>query len=170
MVETDTLRALTDREFAADLQRRLYALVRAYELCDRSCLQNCSVTVAQSYALLALPAAAVSMNELSQAMGLAGSTMTRVVDELVQKELVTRGPDDEDRRIVRVQLTEHGRQVQGQIRSTLDHAFARVIEEIPPETRDVLLRVLGQLTEAVSAVARQCAADKAGSSSTSARP
>ncbi len=157
MADTDTSSAARDSAFVADLQRRLYGLVRAYSQCDRSCLEGCGVTVAQSGTLLALPeAASLSMNELSQAMGLAGCTMTRVVDELVRKDLVSRGPDPEDRRIVRVELTERGRQVQREVRSTLDQTFAGVVEKIPPDTRDVLLHVLSQLTEAMDAVAKRC--------------
>lgn len=96
--------------FAADAQRLIYTLVKSYETCDRVCLTQFGVTSSQGYTLLALPRQGhLSMNELSEAMGVANSTMTRMVDQLVRKGLVQRRPDDEDRRMVQVRLSEQGR-------------------------------------------------------------
>ncbi len=84
--------------FAAALQRQIYELVRAHELCDRACLAQNGVTAAQGYTLLAFPEqGGMTMNALSDQMRLSSSTMTRMIDQLVQKGFVLRRPDDEDR-------------------------------------------------------------------------
>src|SRR3990170_2934878 len=105
--------------FAARLQRLMYKLIKSYEQCDEMCLAQFGVTSAQAYTLLALPDEAdVSMNELSESMGVANSTMTRMVDQLVRKELVYRRHSEDDRRVVRVELTTQGQKV----RHTLERA------------------------------------------------
>ncbi len=77
--------------FADSIQRLTYDLVRYNTICDRVCGERLSVTPAQGYILLALPeTGSVTMNELSVKMKLANSTMTRMVDPLIQKELLTR--------------------------------------------------------------------------------
>lgn len=48
------------------------------------------------------------MRELSEHMGLALSTMTGIVDRMVQKGIVDRERPEEDRRIVKVSLTDLG--------------------------------------------------------------
>lgn len=82
------------------------------------------------------------MSDLSEAMGLAGSTMTRMVDPLVQKGLASRAPDNEDRRIVRVALTEHGREVQRGLEKELEEFFAGILAGLSEERRRAILDTL----------------------------
>jgi DNA-binding MarR family transcriptional regulator len=49
--------------------------------------------------------------DLAQSQGLAISTMTRNLDLLEKKQWVQRSQDPEDRRTVRVRLTDSGRQI-----------------------------------------------------------
>ena len=81
----------TSTMFIMNVQRALEELIKNYERCEQMCAAQYGVTVAQSYALLALPREeTVTMNDLSQSMGLANSTMTRMVDQLVAKGLAVR--------------------------------------------------------------------------------
>ena len=48
------------------------------------------------------------MRELARNLRLHVSTMTGIVDKLIEKDFVSRERSDEDRRIVRVSLTEKG--------------------------------------------------------------
>ncbi len=108
-----------------NIQRLIHALVRNYERCEEMCLVQQDVTVSQAYTLLALPQdGSVTMNELSETMGLANSTMTRMVDQLVNKRLVHRHHDEQDRRIVWVGLITKGQQ----LRRTLERAQREFFE------------------------------------------
>ena len=139
-----------DAAFAGQLQSILHEVTRALGLCDRGCISGHEVTVAQSYSLLALPApGAMSMNELRAAVSTAGSSTTRVVDQLVDKKLVRRGPDGEDRRIVRVALTERGRAVRDAICRDLETIFVRVAELVEQRDRESLLRGLRAVSAAM---------------------
>ncbi len=145
--QASILPAPSDAAFAEELHRHLYQMVGLLEMCDRSFVSRREVTVSQSHALLALPGeGAMSMNELSSAMNLAGSTMTRVVDQLVLKELVSRAPDEEDRRIVRVTLTELGRRVRADVESDFRTVFTQVAAQIPEEDWPAFVRVIDAIT------------------------
>lgn len=51
----------------------------------------------------------LAVHELAQRLGLSMATAGRAVQALTRAELVTRREDDQDRRIKRVSLSEHGR-------------------------------------------------------------
>lgn len=143
--------------FAARVQRLLYQLIRDYERCDQMCVAQYGVTASQSYALLALPERfSMAMNELSEAMGLASSTMTRTVDQLVLKGLVHRQHDDEDRRVVRVGLTARGKQVRCDLEKALQEFFKQALDEIREDERPVIVDALEKVTELMGKGVRAC--------------
>lgn len=143
--------------FATSLQRQLYQLVRSYELCDQACLAQNGVTASQGYTLLSLPQEGhLSMNDLSEAMGLAGSTMTRYVDGLVRKGLAQRKADGEDRRVVWVELTAQGEKVRGILEGAMQDFFQQVLDEIPPAERNTLLHALELVSNSIAKVFKSC--------------
>ena len=132
-----------DAAFAKELQRHLHNVARVLGLCDAWCVSSHELTVAQSYSLLALPArGAMCMNELSAAMNMAGSTMTRVVDQLVNKALAERTSDGEDRRIVRVALSGRGREVRDALDRDFRTVFAQMAGLVDEQDRPSFLRGL----------------------------
>jgi DNA-binding MarR family transcriptional regulator len=143
--------------FAIELQRQVYQLNRILGLVDQHSVVAHGTTVAQTYTLLAFPAeGTLTMHELSVAMNLAGSTMTRVVDKLVAGGLAERAPDEEDGRIVRVSLTESGRELRAVMESIFRDLFAGVADKIDERDREPFLRALRQVVGALSEVADCC--------------
>ncbi|MDD2695539.1 MAG: MarR family transcriptional regulator [Anaerolineales bacterium] len=135
--------------------------MRNYELCSQACLARHGVTTSQGYTLLALPGkGTVSMNKLSEAMGLASSTMTRMVDQLVHNKLVWREPDEEDRRVVQVGLTSQGRQVQEALEQELQEFFKQVLGEMPREERPAVLHALETITHSIAKVRNLCCSEQ----------
>jgi DNA-binding MarR family transcriptional regulator len=144
-------------EFASQLQRLTYQLTRDYETCDRFCLEQSGVTASQAYTLLALPIhESVNMNDLSEKMGLANSTMTRMVDQLVQKKLVERENDLGDRRVVRVRLSGNGFELRQTIETTLQSFFERIAKDIPVEERQEIIHSFQTINAAVLNIIRAC--------------
>lgn len=88
------------------------------------------------------------MNELSEAMGITGSTMTRIVDPLVHKKLVQRKPDEEDRRIVRVSLTESGRELRSTLEKELQEFFNCVMGEFQTDEIPHVIDSISKLNRA----------------------
>src|SRR5258708_1374719 len=54
----------------------------------------------------------IIMSDLAEAIGTPVSTATHTVDRLVTRGLVVRNRSDEDRRVVRVELSENGKRLQ----------------------------------------------------------
>jgi len=139
--------------FTDSMQRQIYKLLRSFESCDTQCLARYGVTAAQGTALLAFPEeSSVSMNELSQTMGLANSTMTRMVDQLVAKGLARRRQGDEDRRVVRVALTAQGQGLQRTLEEARRELLRRILGDIKEGEWPTVLHSLEKLNGAVEKV------------------
>jgi DNA-binding MarR family transcriptional regulator len=116
IVEKDSLASPEERETAA----RVIALMRHLFLWDRGnqlrVMEESGLSLTQCKAILeigglgqALPSC--QLKELAEKLGTSTPAMSRAVDDLVKKELVTRVEDPDDRRARRVELTAKGRQV-----------------------------------------------------------
>ncbi len=142
------------------MQRHLYKLLRSFESCDQQCLAQYGITASQGYALLAFPSGSdTSMNQLSRVMGLANSTMTRMVENLVTKELVQRWQDDQDRRVVRVKLTARGEELQRSLKEARRELQKRILEELQEGERPAILDALEKLSAAVEKIMKGCCGD-----------
>jgi DNA-binding MarR family transcriptional regulator len=131
-------------------------LQRDLECCDRALVGCCGLTVAQSYALLVLQElGSATMNEFAAEMRLHGTTMTRMVDALINKGLVERRPDAEDRRIVRVALSPAGQEMAGKLQQSKRQLLASSLAEIPAEEQGMLLRALERMAELVEKLSAQ---------------
>lgn len=98
----------------------------------------------------------LSMNELSEIMLLARSTMTRVVDQLVEKGLVGRDQDPGDRRLVCVRSTPEGYRVRDIVTGCLLNAQKEVLGKIRPEDRPTVLYALRELVKAMGEWRQSC--------------
>jgi DNA-binding MarR family transcriptional regulator len=142
---------------ADDVQRLVSKLVRNYQRCDRMCLAEHGVTAAQGYAILTFPSdGSIGMNALSEALGLASSTVTRMVDQLVAKNLVRRRPGDEDRREVLAELTDEGSRLRAGLEEAHRTAFQVVLGEIPNSERGTLVEALQRLNQALEKATDCC--------------
>ena len=92
------------------LHRALSELIRVYQFRDRDRICCFDVSVTQCYALEAVVLnGPLSVNELAAALYLDKSTTSRVVDALQKKGYVERHEHPEDRRVLRLVVTDAGR-------------------------------------------------------------
>jgi DNA-binding MarR family transcriptional regulator len=150
--------------YVARVQRLVSLLARLMERCDELCLSQRDITVSQSSTLLLLPPTGdVTMNALSEAVGVAGSTATRMVDQLVKKGLTDRRNDPQDRRVVRVALTLRGRELRKELESALASCFKDAFAEVPKDEQPATIRVLEFITGSLARVVETagCASRKA---------
>lgn len=88
--------------------------------------------------------------ELAGRLGLTPATLTPVVDTLERAGDVRRERDADDRRVVRVYLTESGGRRQGTVADQVDRALREVVPREEPAVRrylgEVLASVEGRLT------------------------
>ena len=91
------------------------------------------------------------MGELAAEEKVQPPSMTRIVNGLEARGLVTRRPDPHDRRSARVSLTEGGRRILLANRRRRDQWLAVRLAELEPEERDVLrecVRILDKVNHA----------------------
>lgn len=135
---------------AGELDRLLTALIKRYQFRDRNSVCCGDVTVSQCYIMKELGRRGpLTMTELADAMCLAVSTLTRVVDQLERRGRVVRRQSGEDRRVRQVALTPAGaallRTMEGRIRVSARD----VLDRLSPADRAGLLRGLHQLVQAL---------------------
>ncbi|MFV3292571.1 MarR family winged helix-turn-helix transcriptional regulator [Pseudomonas sp. NY11955] len=134
---------------AEALYEALNQLVRVHQFRDRDRICCYDVSVTQYYAVETLvKQGPLRLQALAEEMFLDKSTASRVVDTLERKGYVTRIDDPEDRRAVRVQVTEAGISLYERIRTDLIAEEKEMISGMTPEVRQGALTLLRQLTRA----------------------
>jgi DNA-binding MarR family transcriptional regulator len=132
-----------------DLYEALNQLVRVYQFRDRDRICCYDVSVTQCYAVETLvKRGALRLQVLAEEMFLDKSTASRVIDTLERKGYVSRVEDDEDRRAVRIQATDSGRELYAKIRADLIAEERAMIENLSAEARQGALSLLRQITRA----------------------
>lgn len=132
-----------------DLYEALNQLVRVHQFRDRDRICCYDVSVTQCYAVETLvKRGALRLQVLAEEMFLDKSTASRVIDTLERKGYVSRVEDNEDRRAVRIQATDAGRELYAKIRADLIAEERAMIENLSAEARQGALRLLRQITRA----------------------
>ncbi|TAK33992.1 MAG: MarR family transcriptional regulator [Chloroflexota bacterium] len=81
----------------------------------------------------------LTMGELSRATAIPQSTATRMVDWMVDNGYVDRFQDDEDRRVVRIRLTESGRDLLLAAQAQVRELSALFLKRLPAVQRAILI-------------------------------
>lgn len=140
-----------------NFHQQIIELIKRYQFRDRDRIQCHGISVSQCYVLEALHSHdTLSVNELANKMYLSISTITRVVDQLVKKRYVTRQEDTTDRRVRVLRLTKAGEDI---FRKSWDNVFEsekKILENFPPENREMLIDFLHQLNQAVESWQSSC--------------
>ncbi|UVS76497.1 MULTISPECIES: MarR family winged helix-turn-helix transcriptional regulator [Actinokineospora] len=93
----------------------------------------------------------LTVGRLQATMMISSGATTHRIDRLERRGLVARDPDPQDRRGVRVRLTDEGRALVDEAVAThlaLEHAL---VADIPPARRDALTDLLRELLVSLSA-------------------
>jgi len=110
-------------------------------------LEGSSLTLAQYQLLEALQTAErLPVSELAASAGVAPPTATRMLDALVREGVVARTPCEDDRRVVRVALTEGGRDAVATAGRQVAERRARVRDQLSPEEQAQAAALLRRLT------------------------
>ena len=94
------------------------------------------------------PDAAMPSMALAQRMGTSGPTMTGLIDRLERQGMVTRERDDDDRRLVRVRLTDAGRGAFALLDTHFTDRVTAILDVLAPDDRETFVRLLGTIVAA----------------------
>ncbi len=89
----------------------------------------------------------LSLKQLGDALGLSLPAISRAVDGLVQRGLVTRTEDAADRRMKRVRTTKDGDEIVDHLVEIRFGELAKYVETLTPRERDKLGAALDALSE-----------------------
>jgi DNA-binding MarR family transcriptional regulator len=147
----DSKRFNRNRGFISEVRLLLKQISSNNAIYEESCVAYFGVTTSQGGAILALPLeSTLTMNELSLALGVDNSTMTRMVDQLVERKLLSRKADKKDRRVVRIGLTAAGKKLHEDITNALFNFYQAALEEIQDEELTAILQSLKRLNDSIA--------------------
>jgi DNA-binding MarR family transcriptional regulator len=95
-----------------------------------------------------------TMRELSSALSVPLSTATRMVSLWVDNGWARRLSDPDDRRIIRVALTDSGRRIHDIMEDFLGQHARKVLGCLTAEERIILLTLIGKVASTMEARAR----------------
>ena len=95
------------------------------------------------------------MATLAEAVAVTAPTASRLCDRLVKKGLVRRRTDPNDRRQVRLGLTEAGRQLVDTVSMRRRQEITDLLASIPPKTQRSVATALAQLAKSAGEVPEQ---------------
>jgi DNA-binding MarR family transcriptional regulator len=128
-----------DQRVIAEVMDGIRAVVRALRLNTRAIEKQLGISLAQLWVLQILAERpADSLNELAIATATHQSSVSVVVRRLVERELVTRTTAHEDKRRVRIELTEAGRALLVKAPPTVQVSLVAGLRRLAPERREQL--------------------------------
>lgn len=137
---------------AVELHAAVSDLVRVYQFRDRDRICCHDVSVTQCYALETLVQnGPMRLNELAARLFLDKSTASRVVRTLVRKGYVEQRHEAADRRATRLTVTRQGQRLCARIHEDLVEQQRQLLEDLEPEVRSGVIRVLRRLAQAADA-------------------
>jgi DNA-binding MarR family transcriptional regulator len=132
------------------LRELLRQLIRKLGLLDKSQLSCCGITYSQCHALVEIGSnQSLSINELAELLGLDKSTLSRTVNTMVEQGLVTREPDPDDRRYVKIKLTPTGSGLLSDIEDKMTDYYLNIYQAIPQDKRKQVLESLELLVKII---------------------
>lgn len=127
----------------------LVAMCRAFGGFERDQICCGTVTVQQCVTLQTLMDGPSEVGPLADKVGNSASAMTRLVDGLVKRGWVDRVRDTDDRRRVRVTLSQPGRVEAERLSGLTDEIVDSILQAIPKAKQKQVIESLAILREAV---------------------
>lgn len=131
--------------------RRFRRNMRSFERVSDARVTDCcaKVSLAQCVVLMEVDEnGRLTMGQLAARLRLDNSTLSRTIDTLVKRGLVEREREERDRRVVQIQLTDHGRAACRDIHRENDEHCRRVFERIPVSRRASVIRSFELMVQA----------------------
>jgi DNA-binding MarR family transcriptional regulator len=141
---------------AQEIHDLVYQIFRSLQSSDRDTCACYGVTPRQGMVLMDLTKQPLGMQQLAKQMQLAVSTMTRVVDKLVEGDFILRQEDKSDRRLVLCALTNEGQKTAKQLEDCYKDFFNRVAAGISPEELGGFLKGLKVLAKQLHGIDTSC--------------
>ena len=134
-----------------DLINRLQKVISEIDYSQKACMQAGKMECQLLHYLYGT-SAPVNMNELARVLNVSHSRVTRIMDNLVEKNLVSRKPSEEDRRCWYATITERGRKMAQASQQTVIDQQEKILKFLTPSNVEPVLKAFEQYVKAYEKV------------------
>ncbi|HEY93798.1 MAG TPA: MarR family transcriptional regulator [Dehalococcoidia bacterium] len=89
----------------------------------------------------------MTVTELARMTSMSKSQMTAAIDKLVKLDVLERHPDEKDRRVINIVLTEHGRILLREVRRKIKQNIKQILSSLTPDELAEMSAALKTLKE-----------------------
>jgi len=137
-----------------DLITRLQMVLSEIDYAQKACLQAGRMECMLLNYLYKTNGPA-NMNELAKVLNVSHSRVTRIMDNLVNKQLVIRRPSEEDRRCWYAQITDKGKKLAANSLQTVLDQQEKILEKLPEKDVDTVYKALKQYVDKYEEVLKE---------------
>jgi DNA-binding MarR family transcriptional regulator len=141
-----------------DLINRLQKVISEIDYSQKACMQAGKMECQLLHYLYGA-SGPVNMNELARVLNVSHSRITRIMDNLVEKTLVSRKPSEEDRRCWFAMITERGKKMAEASQQTVIDQQEKIIKFLTPAKVDGVLKAFEQYVKAYEKVLEETVID-----------
>jgi DNA-binding MarR family transcriptional regulator len=141
------------------LRESIRAIVRRFHVLDCAIAQqpHGELNIAEVHVIEFLgDSGGCMMREVAEFLIVAVNTMTAIVDKLEEKKLVRRERDDDDRRIVRVHLTDKGKEAYKAILDMRLQACRTLLTPLNEDEQDIYMVLMRKIARAFDSEEMPC--------------
>ncbi|KNB53819.1 MarR family winged helix-turn-helix transcriptional regulator [Streptomyces caatingaensis] len=140
---------MTVPDTSGQLAEQLLRLTRRLNRAQKRYLDPVGITPAQSRLLRSVAhcEAPPRMADLAERLEVVPRAVTTLVDALEANGAVRRVPDPANRRVIRIELTDRGREILRALREARRAAVEEILSPLTAEQREMLGGLLGELMQ-----------------------
>lgn len=116
----------------------------------RTRTKQLNLTLPQIVLISSIPTDGIDMTTLAQRIGVDNSTLTRLIDVLLRKQLVEKNKNPLDGRSFILSLTTNGERLQSKVETEIDKFGSNLYSSIPIENQEEVKEVLSSLHWVIS--------------------
>ena len=123
----------------------LHSFISHMNVIVRQIASQNKLSLSQYFTLTNISASGVSMSELSTTLGVDNSTLTRNINVLINRDLVTKNKSIHDRRGYTISLSTTGERVMDKLEKQMESTLHEFITDINPASKQILINVIENL-------------------------
>ena len=123
----------------------LHSFISHMNVIVRKVASENRLSLSQYFALTNISPSGISMSELSSTLGVDNSTLTRNIDILINRDLVTKKKSEYDARGYTIRLSSKGERVMGKLDQQMEGTLDQFIDGVDPESKQHFIDVLERL-------------------------
>jgi len=139
--------------YASRWETLLKEITSRLDLALGKAIEQTGLSTSQCRALLfLLDSDDSTMSDLSRGLAISLSAATGIVDRLIKKGLVERSRDDKDRRVVRVRLSDTGRELAETARAVMHRYTVAALHALSEQDQRRLMRLMETIAVRIAQV------------------